>query len=118
MAEPIEDIVNRAKPVTSIQPYRHGNVATAASASLTVSDIERYSTAIVVISGLTVETVDITGVSGNGVSQALTQHTNGTAGAATTLGNGTFYLKDIVSNDLVFTKSAAAETVTIDVDLK
>ena len=101
-----------------IPEYYHEQVTTTAAAALTVNNTRTYSNAIVVISGLTTETGDITGLSDGGTSQALTQYTNGTAGAAATLGNGTYYLKDLACADLVFTKSAAVESVTIDVDIK
>lgn len=92
---------------------------TTAAAALTINNIQAYKTGTVVISGLNTETIAVTGLNGQANAIDLSCKTSaGVLQAASALGNGTFHFEHIVTKDLVFTKSAAVDSVTIDVDLK
>lgn len=83
----------------------------------TTGDISFYQNAMIVISGLTVETIAINTVLNAVVGAPVTIYNNaGVAAAAAALGNGTYWvrLRDTRVDALNFVKSAAAEVVTIN----
>lgn len=84
--------------------------------------ISLYRGALMVISGLAAETIEVRGTVGNDGTPVETgpiqvQATDGTTSAAAALGNGTYYF-DILFEKLKITKSAGANDVTITIYLR
>ena len=83
------------------------------SAQALPADLTNYGACFVVISGLTIETINLQAlVDGVVVSNSiLVKSTAGVYSAASALGNGTFYFP-VCFKSARLTKSASAETVT------
>jgi len=89
----------------------------------TTSVITNYSKGTFVISGLTGETISVTGL----IGAAMTLETaairvidlnTGAVAAASVLGNGSYKLVDLAAHKLKFTKSAAVENATVTLTMK
>lgn len=78
-------------------------------------NMRRAKLGAVVISGLATETITITSRI-NSVTALGPPHITsaGAAAASTTLGNGTYFLRDLGVDALIFTKSAGVDNVTIN----
>lgn len=111
-----------ASDVAVVESYflNDGVTAKTAAALFTTADISGYSHAVVHISGLTIETIAITGLIDGTIETAALKSTTtaGVNAAASVLGNGTFYLTDLAVKNLKFTKSAAAEAATVTIAFK
>lgn len=89
---------------------------TGIATALGTVDVSRHSRAMVVISGLTSETISVTAkVDGIVASAALRpiDCATGALTAASTLGNGTYLFTNLCAIALAFTKSAGVETATV-----
>lgn len=93
-----------------------------AAAVGTTAGVSALRYGLFVISGLAAETISVTGLIGaaadiaTGVLQVET--TAGVKQVGSALANGTYYLRDFAVKNLVFTKSAGANNVTITAYLK
>ena len=105
-------------------PFWHGQISgVAAAAQGEVTGVSWADRAVFVISGLTSETVSVTGnLMGSSVYTGKLRPIDLTTGAAqassSDLGNGSYELKDLALDSLKFTKSSTSETPTITVVLK
>ena len=90
-------------------------VTSTAAALGSMINLRGLSSATLVISGLTTETIGVTGLicSGTTASGPPAYTTAGVAGASSALGNGTFFFRDMSFDTLIFTKSAATESATL-----
>lgn len=100
--------------------YANAQYETALAAAGTLTGLTNFRKYTIVISGLTSETVSITGLIGpnQDVETAALRPVDANTGAvaaASALGNGTYQFTDLAVHQMKFTKSAASETVTITV---
>lgn len=92
-----------------------------AAAMGTTGVVSAYSRGSFVISGLTGETISVTGLVGAALvataAMRVIDLATGALTAASALGNGSYKLVDFAVRKLVFTKSAAVENATVTLSL-
>lgn len=103
-------------------PYSFTQGGVAAAAQGEITGIDWVNSVVVVITGLSTETVSVTGlVSGTSVYSGKIRPidlTTGAAAASSDLPNGSYLFKDWVLSTMKFTKSSTTDVPVISVDLK
>lgn len=95
---------------------KHGTATTTVAAHTRLNGTGQAARIAFVISGLAAETVSVTGIVHADVATAALRPIDlatGAVAAASALSNGSYLLKDLSYEAIVFTKSGAADNATI-----